>query len=83
MNPVKLFSDHPKTVGETYIQHLISASSFAGTLFAASLACVIHAILPFAFEHTGSRLIERLYQRMVAARHGLNLEQTESLAEKD
>jgi hypothetical protein len=63
------FTDHPASVGETYWQHLGSAWGFAWRMMLASLACLIHALLPFLFEKTGSRAITRLYDRMVVNRH--------------
>lgn len=64
----KLFTDHPATVGETYWQHLGSAWGFSWRMMAASLACLVHALLPFLFERTGSRTITQLYDRMVINR---------------
>ena len=37
-------------------------------MFIASLACLVHAVLPFLFVKTGSEAIETLYDRMVANR---------------
>ncbi len=65
----RLFQAHPRSVGESYPQHLLAAGRFAGTLILAGLACLVHAILPSLFEKTGSRAIERLYQQMVLKRH--------------
>jgi len=62
----RYFREHPRCVGETYLQHLQSASSFAGAMLIAGLACFIHGIVPRLFENTGSRAIERLYDRMIA-----------------
>jgi hypothetical protein len=64
----KLFTDHPATVGETYWQHLASAWGFSWRMMLASLACLIHALLPFLFERTGSRAIVQLHDRMVVNR---------------
>lgn len=64
-----LFTDHPATVGETYWQHLASAWGFSWRMMLASLACLIHALLPFLFEKTGSQAITRLHDRMVVNRH--------------
>lgn len=64
----RLFTEHPSSVGETYGEHAVAALSFAGPLFLASIVCLIHALLPFAFEKTGSRMITRLHDRMVANR---------------
>lgn len=64
----KLFTAHPATVGETYGEHMVMAGSFALKLLLASLACLVHALLPFLFEKTGSRMISDLHDRMVANR---------------
>ncbi|GAB4376794.1 MAG: DUF6356 family protein [Kiloniellaceae bacterium] len=64
-----LFTDHPASVGETYWQHLASAWGFSWRLMLAALACLVHALLPFCFEKTGSRAITGLHDRMVVNRH--------------
>jgi hypothetical protein len=33
------------------------------------VACLLHAIFPFAFQKSGSRRIRLLYERMVTNRH--------------
>ena len=67
----ELFTDHLETVGETYGQHFTHALSFSFAMFFASLACLVHAFLPFLFERTGSSMITRLHDRMVMNRHRL------------
>lgn len=64
-----LFTEHPASVGETYWQHLASAWGFSWRMMLASLACLVHALLPFLFEKTGSRAIDGLHDRMVVNRH--------------
>ena len=64
------FTDHPASVGETYLQHLRAAFGFAGSLFLASVACAVHALAPALFVGTGSRAITRLHARMVVNRRG-------------
>ncbi len=64
----RLFTEHPASVDETYFEHLRAASSFSIRMFVASLACLVHALLPFLFVRTGSAAIETLYDRMVANR---------------
>ena len=63
-----LFTAHPASVDETYWEHLGVALSFAWTLLAASLACLIHAVFPFLFVATGSSMIAGLNERMVTGR---------------
>ncbi|MBB3065237.1 DUF6356 family protein [Limibacillus halophilus] len=69
----RLFTAHPAAVSETYGEHFGTASGFALKLFLASLACAIHAVLPFLFEKTGSHMINELHDRMVRnrARHAV------------
>jgi hypothetical protein len=64
----QLFTRHPASVGETYLQHLCTAATFGLRMLAGGLACVVHALLPFLFERTASRYIEQLYQQMVLSR---------------
>ena len=65
---LKAFTQHPDTVGETYLEHLGSASGYAATMAAGALACLLHGIFPFAFQASGSRRIRELHHRMVTHR---------------
>ena len=64
----RAFSEHPASVGETYGEHFFVAVSFGWAMFKASLACFVHAVLPFAFVKTGSTTITELHTRMVLKR---------------
>ena len=57
------FTAHPSSVDESYGEHFRFALGFAGTLFLAAGAALVHAVLPFLFEKTASRIIVRLYAR--------------------
>jgi hypothetical protein len=63
-----LFNNHPNSVGETYLSHLITASGFAFKMMLGGLACLLHAIFPFLFIKTGSALITQLNDSMVMHR---------------
>jgi len=65
----RLFSEHPASVDETYLEHMGVAFSFAARMFLASLACFLHGLLPFLFVRTGSQAIDELHERMVIKRH--------------
>lgn len=52
-----VFTDHPHSVGETYLQHLYFASKFGIRMLIGGVACIIHAILPFLFKKTASNLL--------------------------
>ena len=62
------FTRHPASVGENYVKHLRAALSFAILMLAGACACIVHAVLPFTFERTGSRIIASLHDRMIANR---------------
>jgi len=57
------FTDHPASVGESYWQHLAFALGFAVKLLLAGMAALVHAILPFLFKTTASRLIAEMASR--------------------
>lgn len=65
------FTSHPASVGESYGQHLVHASSFGFRMMLGGLACVLHGILPFLFVKTGSKQIETLHGKMVTGRSKL------------
>ena len=64
----KLFTEHPASVGESYLEHLAAAAGFSMRLFAGALACLVHAIFPFLCVRTGSGIIRTLNDRMVVNR---------------
>jgi hypothetical protein len=59
----RLFLNHPRSVDESYFEHMAFAGWFAGKLFLAMLAALVHAIIPGCFEKTASRMVAELYQR--------------------
>lgn len=63
-----LFTTHPNSVGDTYVEHMGMASRFGFKLLLASLACFIHGLLPFLCVTTGSSTIRALYGEMVTHR---------------
>ena len=69
MNLQRLFNEHPASVGETYWEHLLHASWFAGKMVLAAGACFVHALLPFLFVKTGSKAITELHDAMVTNRN--------------
>lgn len=59
----RLFLDHPASVDETYFGHMAFAAWFSSRLMLAAGAAMVHAILPFMFETTASRIVRELYER--------------------
>lgn len=58
------FIAHPASVDETYGEHFAFALGFAFKLGLAAGAALIHALLPFLFEKTASRMVSELYARI-------------------
>jgi Family of unknown function (DUF6356) len=74
MNVIRAFTEHPASVGESYVEHLLRALGFGARMVFAGLACLVHGVLPFLFVRTGSRTIAELNERMVVNRR-VRLEQ--------
>lgn len=60
------FQDHPASVNETYFGHMRFALGFAGALFVAGGAALVHALIPPLFETTASSRVRALHARIVA-----------------
>jgi hypothetical protein len=55
-----LFTSHPASVGETYLQHFRFALRFGARMTMGGLAAIMHALLPFLFVTTASRALDEL-----------------------
>jgi len=62
------FTEHPASIGETYLVHLGHAGRFALQMMMGGGACLVHSVLPFLFADTASRVIAQLHQQMVVNR---------------
>jgi hypothetical protein len=60
----RLFLDHPRQAGESYLQHQRVALSFALPLLGAGLAALVHAMVPALCETTAGDAIRRLHERL-------------------
>jgi len=59
----RMFLEHPRSVNESYLQHMCFAAWFSSRLFMAAFAALIHSIFPNCFEKTASRITAELYER--------------------
>ena len=59
-----IFTKHPKSVDETYLQHFYHAMSFSCLLFSLSLKALVHALFPFCYETAVSNKIKSLSDEM-------------------
>jgi hypothetical protein len=71
MGILRSFSEHPHSVGETYFEHLESASFFGSRMIIAGCACLMHGLFPFLFVTTGSSTVKHLHERMITHRSRL------------
>jgi uncharacterized protein DUF6356 len=65
---LRAFTEHPKSVGETYWQHMAAAQSFAFPLALAAAASLIHSVFPFLCVKSASSRVAQLHDRMVVHR---------------
>ncbi|MBF7015575.1 DUF6356 family protein (plasmid) [Novosphingobium resinovorum] len=64
----KIFQEHPKSVGETYVEHFHSAFGFGTMMIVGGIKCVIHGFLPPMFKTSGSDAVRQLHVKMVTHR---------------
>ncbi len=72
VDSMKILTRHLEEVNETYVEHFGHAMGFALKMLIGAIACAVHAIVPFAFERTGSKMIAELYDCMVTSRAELS-----------
>ena len=58
---IRLLTEHPASVGESYGGHMLFAFRFGGSMILGGLACLIHGLLPFCFTTSGSRRVRALH----------------------
>jgi hypothetical protein len=60
----RLFLDHPRSVDESYFEHLLFAGGFALRLLGAGVAALVHAMIPCLFEKTASQMITQMHDKI-------------------
>lgn len=64
---------HLESVNESYFQHMRHALSFTLDMLVGAACCLVHAFFPSLFEHAGSQIVNKLYDRMLVNRAKLSL----------
>jgi hypothetical protein len=54
------FTDHPRAVGETYLEHGAFACRYGLKMAWGGVAAFVHGLFPFLFQTTGSRITREL-----------------------
>ncbi len=62
----RVFLDHPRGVGESYLQHMRQAARFGGLMMLGAAACFVHALVPALCTRTGSGVARRLHEQLAA-----------------
>jgi len=58
------FTDHPADVNESYGQHFVQASAFAGGLLVCAFCCFVHALIPGLFTTSASARVDCMHDKM-------------------
>jgi len=78
----KVFLDHPRSVDETYLEHLFQATRFSMKMVYGGFACFVHGLIPSLCERTGSAAITDLHDIMVKNRSGQTPARKNKIQEK-
>ena len=54
------FTEHPHSLGESYLTHLVCALKYGTLMYLTSFAVFVHAFFPFMFKDVGSSLAKSI-----------------------
>ncbi len=60
----QIFLAHPRSIGESYGDHAVTAFGFGARMAAGGVGCMIHALIPALFTDTASRTVGGLEATM-------------------
>lgn len=64
----KLFTEHPRTVGESYLEHMRASWGVALQLISAGVKCIVHGLVPGLCKTAGSDAILTLHREIAPRR---------------
>jgi hypothetical protein len=71
MTMIRLMTEHPSAVGESYLEHLAFATRFGASMIVGGLACCLHGVLPFLCMSSGNRTVLALHGRISSRGRGV------------
>ncbi len=74
----RLFTEHPASVGESYVEHFGVAARFGAIMIVGGVGALVHAVVPGLCQTTGSDTVARLHAEMVAKRRRKQAAQTQA-----
>lgn len=66
----RLFLDHPRSLGMSWVGHGVGALAIGARLVGAGCACVIHAVIPGLFTQTAGKTITDMHAHMMKRKAG-------------
>lgn len=66
----RMFADHPRALGMSWLDHGVGALGIGARLIGAGTACLVHALVPGLFTQTAGRTVDHLYEHMQKRRAG-------------
>ena len=66
----RLFTDHPRSLGMSWVSHGLGAIGIGARMVGAGLACMVHAIVPALFTETAGKTVVKLHEHMAARKRG-------------
>jgi len=64
------FTEHPATVDETYLEHMVVSAGISRQLFKAAMCAAIHALFPWRHCTTASTKIKELHEVVTTGARG-------------
>jgi hypothetical protein len=64
----KLFLEHPRSLGMSWLGHGVGAVRIGFRMIGAGAACLVHAAVPALFTETAGRTVSDLHRYMLARR---------------
>ena len=61
---MNIFTEHPKSVGESYLMHCFNAMRYSAAFLFLFVIAFVHAILPFLFVRTASDIVCEMTKHM-------------------
>ena len=66
----RLFTEHPRSLGMTWVGHGAGAVRIGAELIGAGCACIVHAAVPGWFTQTAGKTVTRIYDHMAKRKAG-------------
>ncbi|MEO6226104.1 MAG: DUF6356 family protein [Sphingomicrobium sp.] len=67
---LRLFRDHPRSLGMGWAEHGTGALKIGAELIVAGVACLIHAVVPAWFTQTAGKTVTRIHAHMASRKAG-------------